>query len=83
MTSVKQKLLNMLDELTKDQLIRFKWFLKDMTSNLTTSLLEDKTACDLVDLMVDMFSYQAVESTKEVFRKINKNDLVGKLTQSR
>ncbi|XP_039474943.1 caspase recruitment domain-containing protein 8-like [Oreochromis aureus] len=82
-----EKLLGMLDDLKKDELEKFKWFLRDRDvlvelQPIPESRLEKASTCDLVDLMVQTYTEKSVEVTKKVLKKINRNDLVQKLSDS-
>uniref|UniRef100_A0A668UH28 Pyrin domain-containing protein n=1 Tax=Oreochromis aureus TaxID=47969 RepID=A0A668UH28_OREAU len=77
----------MLDDLKKDELEKFKWFLRDRDvlvelQPIPESRLEKASTCDLVDLMVQTYTEKSVEVTKKVLKKINRNDLVQKLSDS-
>uniref|UniRef100_A0A3P9BT73 Pyrin domain-containing protein n=1 Tax=Maylandia zebra TaxID=106582 RepID=A0A3P9BT73_9CICH len=79
------KLLEMLEDLKKEELEKFKWFLRDRDvlvelQPIPESRLEKASTCDLVDLVVQTYTEKSGEVTKKVFRKINRNDLVQKLS---
>uniref|UniRef100_A0A3P9BTG6 Pyrin domain-containing protein n=1 Tax=Maylandia zebra TaxID=106582 RepID=A0A3P9BTG6_9CICH len=81
------KLLEMLEDLKKEELEKFKWFLRDRDvlvelQPISESKLEKASTCDLVDLVVQTYTEKSVEVTKKVFRKINRNDLVQKLSDT-
>nr|XP_024656062.1 uncharacterized protein LOC112431632 [Maylandia zebra] len=85
--SDREKLLEMLEDLKKEELEKFKWFLRDRDvlvelQPIPESKLEKASTCDLVDLVVQTYTEKSVEVTKKVFRKINRNDLVQKLSDS-
>ncbi|CAI5666130.1 unnamed protein product [Oreochromis niloticus] len=85
--SDREKLLGMLEHLKKDELEKFKWFLRDRDvlvelQPISESQLEKASTCDLVDLMVQTYTEKSVEVTKKVLKKINRNDLVQKLSDS-
>uniref|UniRef100_A0A3Q0QWH5 Pyrin domain-containing protein n=1 Tax=Amphilophus citrinellus TaxID=61819 RepID=A0A3Q0QWH5_AMPCI len=78
--SDREKLLGMLDDLRQNELENFKWFLgsSDAVMGLPCipkSRLEKVTKCDLVDLMLQTYTEKSVEVTKNIFKKINRNDL--------
>uniref|UniRef100_A0A3P9BTE5 Pyrin domain-containing protein n=1 Tax=Maylandia zebra TaxID=106582 RepID=A0A3P9BTE5_9CICH len=73
--------------LKKEELEKFKWFLRDRDvlvelQPIPESKLEKASTCDLVDLVVQTYTEKSVEVTKKVFRKINRNDLVQKLSDN-
>lgn len=77
----------MLEDLKKEELEKFKWFLRDRDvlvelQPISESKLEKASTCDLVDLVVQTYTEKAVEVTKKVLKKINRNDLVQKLSDS-
>uniref|UniRef100_A0A3P9DKC0 Pyrin domain-containing protein n=1 Tax=Maylandia zebra TaxID=106582 RepID=A0A3P9DKC0_9CICH len=77
----REKLLEMLEDLKKEELEKFKWFLRDRDvlvelQPISESKLEKASTCDLVDLVVQTYTEKSGEVTKKVFRKINRNDLV-------
>uniref|UniRef100_A0A087XC73 FIIND domain-containing protein n=1 Tax=Poecilia formosa TaxID=48698 RepID=A0A087XC73_POEFO len=77
----KEMLLNLMNDLKQEELKGFKWFLKnrDVSSGfpqIPVTLLDEADASDLVDLMMKTYSHRAVELTKDIFKQINRNDLV-------
>ncbi|XP_062420439.1 NACHT, LRR and PYD domains-containing protein 12-like [Pungitius pungitius] len=77
----KEALLNALDELGKNDLERFKWFLKDErlqdSSTIPVNKLEDAETWYVVDLMIQTYTVPgAVTVTNQVLKKINRNDLL-------
>ncbi|XP_047216760.1 uncharacterized protein LOC124865591 isoform X2 [Girardinichthys multiradiatus] len=82
----RETLLEVIRDLKKEELKSFKWFLKNTRFvgpqtdedllRITARHLENADAFDLVDLMLQTYSKQTVEVTKEVLRKINRNDLL-------
>lgn len=77
----------MLEDLKKEELEKFKWFLRDRDvlvelQPIPESKLEKASTCELVDLVVQTYTEKAVEVTKKVLKKINRNDLVQKLLDS-
>ncbi|XP_043973297.1 uncharacterized protein LOC122831280 isoform X3 [Gambusia affinis] len=92
--SDREKLLEVIENLNQQELKRFRFFLKDVEAfgcgadggaaplSITAGQLENADALDLVDLMLQTFSQQAVEKTKEVLRKIPRNDLLEALSGS-
>ncbi|XP_017164751.1 uncharacterized protein LOC108166996 [Poecilia reticulata] len=93
--SDREKLLEVIGDLKQQELKRFRFFLKDVEvfgcradgggaapPSITAGQLENADAVDLVDLMLQTFSQQAVEKTKELLRKIPRNDLLEALSGS-
>ncbi|KAM9363818.1 uncharacterized protein ABDE67_020236 [Symphorus nematophorus] len=83
-TMEKQILFQTLDELGQDEFKCFKWFLKDErledSSTIPSSKLEKAKTWETVDLMTQNYTPPgAVEVTKEVLKKIKRNDLVPRL----
>ncbi|XP_035768420.1 NACHT, LRR and PYD domains-containing protein 9-like [Neolamprologus brichardi] len=79
--SDREKLFGMLEDLKKEELEKFKWFLRDRDvlvelQPIPKSRLEKASTCDLVDLMVQTYTEKSVEVTTKVLKKINRNDLV-------
>ncbi|KAK5614059.1 hypothetical protein CRENBAI_011777 [Crenichthys baileyi] len=84
----RETLLEVIGDLKKEELKSFKWFLRNTTVvgpktdedtgllRITACHLENADALDLVDLMLQTYSQQTVGVTKEVLRKINRNDLL-------
>ncbi|KAI9526274.1 hypothetical protein NQZ68_041559 [Dissostichus eleginoides] len=63
----------------------FKWFLRDSDvlaglPRISCSRLENSDILDLVDLMSQTYSQKYLEVTKKIFKEINRNDLVQKLS---
>uniref|UniRef100_A0A3B5QCY0 Pyrin domain-containing protein n=1 Tax=Xiphophorus maculatus TaxID=8083 RepID=A0A3B5QCY0_XIPMA len=80
-TSDKEMLLNLMKDLKQEELKGFKWFLKirDVSSGfpqIPVGPLDDADASDLVDLMMKTYSHSALQVTKDILKKINRNDLV-------
>ncbi|XP_048051572.1 NACHT, LRR and PYD domains-containing protein 3-like [Megalobrama amblycephala] len=79
MASVPELLLHTLNELTREDLMRFKWYLKH-DGRIRTSVLEHADRIDIVDKMVQYFGAEgAVEITVNILRKINQNHLAEEL----
>ncbi|XP_071325157.1 uncharacterized protein [Trachinotus anak] len=87
-TTVREKLLKMLQCLKKEEFEEFKWYLQDsdVLSGLPSiprcQLEETNMHYMLVDIMTQTYSQQSVEVSKSVFKKINRNDLVQLLSES-
>ncbi|KAJ4930722.1 hypothetical protein JOQ06_025030 [Pogonophryne albipinna] len=84
-TTTKERLLKMLEDLGQEEFNKFKWFLQysDVLSGLpriSCSRLENSNILDLVDLMSQTYSQKYLEVTKKIFQKINRNDLVQQLS---
>ena len=81
-TTIKEKLLKMLQRLREEKFEDFKWFLQDRDlipaelPCIPWSKLEKADRKHVVDLMEQTYSQQAAEVTKMLFKKINRNDLV-------
>eukprot|EP00064_Thunnus_orientalis_P024246 superscaffoldBa00010127_g24527 len=81
-TTVEERLLEMLQHLEEEDFEDFKWFLQK--TNLIPadlpcipwSKLEKADRKRVVDLIEQTYSQRAVEVTKMLFKKINRNDLV-------
>ncbi|CAI5669507.1 unnamed protein product [Oreochromis niloticus] len=85
--SDREKLLGMLEDLKKEELEKFKFFVRDRDvlvelQPIPESQLEKASTCDLVDLMFQTYTERSVEVTKKVLKKIIRNDLVQKLSDS-
>ncbi|XP_027138469.1 NACHT, LRR and PYD domains-containing protein 3 isoform X4 [Larimichthys crocea] len=83
-----EDLLNTLEDLTDDELKKFKWYLKqpdvlDGYQTIKVSKLEKADRRDIVDLMVNTYKlHGALKVTKKVLEKINRNDLVQSLSET-
>ncbi|XP_041648410.1 uncharacterized protein LOC121513011 isoform X2 [Cheilinus undulatus] len=80
-TTDREILLKTLEELNQEDFEKFKWFLQDKgvlagLPCISTGELENKNRLELVDLMLRIYSQQCTDLTKEVLRRINRNDLV-------
>ncbi|XP_027132481.1 NACHT, LRR and PYD domains-containing protein 12-like [Larimichthys crocea] len=81
-------LLDTLEDLTDDELKKFKWYLKypdvlDGYQTIKVSKLEKADRRDIVDLMVNTYElHGALKVTKKVLEKINRNDLVQSLSET-
>ncbi|XP_070683922.1 protein NLRC3-like [Pempheris klunzingeri] len=84
-----EDLLNTLDNLKDDEFRSFKWFLQQLDSlegcgPIKVFQLEGAERRDTVDLMVNTYKPDgALKVTKKVLEKINRNDLVQKLPDTR
>lgn len=79
MASVKELLVNSLQELGEDDLKEFRWYLKTH-KHITQSEMEKADVFDTVDKMVGRFGpEEAVRITVDMLRKINKNLLAEEL----
>uniref|UniRef100_A0A8C1LT57 Pyrin domain-containing protein n=1 Tax=Cyprinus carpio TaxID=7962 RepID=A0A8C1LT57_CYPCA len=77
MASVKELLRNSLNELIKDDLRTFQWYLKNH-KGIPESEMEKADVLDTVDKMVERFgAEEAVKITVNILRKMNKNLLQG------
>ncbi|XP_067441841.1 NACHT, LRR and PYD domains-containing protein 3-like [Thunnus thynnus] len=84
---MKEDLLNTLEDLIEKEFEDFKWFLKDESLEghqaIKASQLEKAERRDTVDLMVQTYQLPgAVEVTKKLLQKINRNDLLQSLSDS-
>lgn len=85
MMAVMELLLETLMDLGDEELKIFKWFLqqeeilKDFPA-IPKSHLKKADRMDTVDLIVQTYNKQFVEVIKKVLTKINRNDLVQKLS---
>ncbi|XP_039886649.1 uncharacterized protein LOC120732849 [Simochromis diagramma] len=73
--SDREKLVGMLKDLKKEELEKFKWFLRDRDvlvelQPIPESRLEKTSTCNLVELMLQTYTEKSVEVTKKVLKKI-------------
>uniref|UniRef100_A0A672ZXZ1 Pyrin domain-containing protein n=1 Tax=Sphaeramia orbicularis TaxID=375764 RepID=A0A672ZXZ1_9TELE len=78
-------LLDTLEDLTEGDFKKFKWFLQQAEilegfPAVPKSQLENADRLDTVDQILDTYQDHAVEVIIKVLKKINKNDLVKRLT---
>uniref|UniRef100_A0A8C1LRS3 Uncharacterized protein n=1 Tax=Cyprinus carpio TaxID=7962 RepID=A0A8C1LRS3_CYPCA len=79
MASVKELLVNSLNELIKDDLRTFQWYLKNHKL-IPKSEMENADVSDTVDKMEECFGpEEAVKITVKILRKMNKNPLAEEL----
>lgn len=84
MVTLKELLLETLEDLTKQDFKSFKWHLivvEDGFSPIKSSLLEDKDRQDTVNVIVQKYNQQAVEVTEKILGKIGRNDLAQRLSR--
>ncbi|XP_049439410.1 uncharacterized protein LOC125893026 isoform X2 [Epinephelus fuscoguttatus] len=86
MAAVKQLLLETLNDLSDKELKKFKWSLEWIVSqkNLpdTSSALSYTTdRAQIVDVMLQTYSQQSVQLTREVVKKMNRTDLMQRLSK--
>ncbi|XP_038642625.1 uncharacterized protein zgc:174906 [Scyliorhinus canicula] len=74
-------LLQVLDELSQDELERFKFHLQNTIEfkSIATGLLENKTRVELAHLLQKHFAEQALDISKHVLLQIPRHDLVTKM----
>ncbi|XP_031136385.2 pyrin domain-containing protein 1 [Sander lucioperca] len=85
--SDKEVLLKTLEDLEDEEFKKFKWFLQDPDilvgfQAFPKNKLEKADMLDTVDKIIQTFSHQSVEVVKKVLKKINRNDLVEKLSST-
>ncbi|XP_030605462.1 uncharacterized protein LOC115794225 [Archocentrus centrarchus] len=84
--SDREKLLGMLDDFRQNELENFKGFLGSSDAMMGLCIpkgrLEEVPTYNLVDLMLQTYTEKSVEVTKNIFKKINRNDLVQRLSES-
>uniref|UniRef100_A0A3B4YAX5 Pyrin domain-containing protein n=1 Tax=Seriola lalandi dorsalis TaxID=1841481 RepID=A0A3B4YAX5_SERLL len=84
----KEDLLNTLEDLGHEEFNKFKWFLQqpDITPGFPTikkKQLQTTNTWETVDLMVQTYTLPgAVEVTRKVLEKLNRNDLVQSLSEN-
>ncbi|XP_074508767.1 uncharacterized protein LOC141778417 [Sebastes fasciatus] len=90
MRAVKELLMETLNDLSSEELHKFKWLLQFtfFQRNLpfvSQSQLLKSTRADLVEMMVEMMvelcGQQSVEVTEEIFMDMNRTDLVQRLSE--
>uniref|UniRef100_UPI000D320DCA uncharacterized protein LOC112432177 n=1 Tax=Maylandia zebra TaxID=106582 RepID=UPI000D320DCA len=89
MAAVKHLLLETLNDLSDEELKKFKRILQTILPwrnlsffSYTDRLSLSSTRANVVNLMVDELGHQSVEVTREVFMHMNRTDLVQKLPES-
>ncbi|XP_063341099.1 uncharacterized protein LOC134635626 [Pelmatolapia mariae] len=87
MAAVKHLLLQTLNDLNNEELMKFKRLLQiffplGTLSYFSWRLSRSSTRADTVNLMMDKLGQQSVEVTREVFMHMNRTDLVQKLSES-
>ena len=85
MTSVVELLFETLADLSDDELYDFKkvlWSQSHLPSEIPSELLMMADMQDTVFIMVQTFSQQSVEATMDVLNKMNRTDLVQRLSDS-
>ena len=85
--SVKGVLLKTLEDLSDEEFKKFKWFLQDPDilvgfQAIPKNQLENADRLDTVDKIIQTFSHQSVEVVKLVLKKVDRNDLVEKLSST-
>ncbi|XP_068995546.1 pyrin-like [Embiotoca jacksoni] len=86
MTTPKEDLWNVLEELTDAEFKHFKWFLKENdvgngVSGIAAARLEPADRQDVVDLMMAKYGrHHALEITTQILKKISRNDLAEHLS---
>uniref|UniRef100_A0A3Q2CI79 Pyrin domain-containing protein n=1 Tax=Cyprinodon variegatus TaxID=28743 RepID=A0A3Q2CI79_CYPVA len=84
-----EDILATLDNLTEEELSRFKWFLQQPEilpglPSLTTKHLENAKRLQVLDVMLKTYTLQqSLEITCQILKKINRNDLQQRLLQSK
>uniref|UniRef100_A0A667XPV2 Pyrin domain-containing protein n=1 Tax=Myripristis murdjan TaxID=586833 RepID=A0A667XPV2_9TELE len=77
----REQLLYILEDLTEEDLKKFKWLLNVLEDfpAIPKSRLEKANRLDTVEEMVRIYGSDSVEVTKRVLIQMNKNDLVQRL----
>lgn len=79
MASLEELLLKSLEELEKEDLKTFQWYLRKHEC-ISKSDMEDKNRRETVDKLLARFgSEEAVKITVDILEKINQNDLAEQL----
>ncbi|XP_075962761.1 uncharacterized protein LOC142965619 isoform X2 [Anarhichas minor] len=88
MMTAKELLLETLNDLSSEELKKFKWLLQfiflhcGLPRSSWIQLLTAHRTNDLVDVMMEIWNQQSVEVTKEVFMDMNRTDLVQRLSET-
>ncbi|XP_042346596.1 uncharacterized protein LOC121946190 isoform X2 [Plectropomus leopardus] len=85
-TSLMEKLLETLEELSFGELEKFKWFLQDMSMEedlpkISRQTMETAGRHEIVKLIVERYGQQCVVKTREVFMRMKRTDLVEMLSE--
>lgn len=85
MTSLQEKLLETLEDLSYGELEQFNWLLqhkqmKEGLPRIPRHQLEMADKGETVELMVEIYGQQSVEVTREVLKKMSRTDLAQKLS---
>ncbi|XP_036407305.1 NACHT, LRR and PYD domains-containing protein 12-like [Megalops cyprinoides] len=89
MADITSELFSTLEDLLKDELKRFRIHLSDKNllegfPSIPKSQLEKKTLTDIVEKMLETYGKQgALEITLHILKKMNHNDLAGRLEKTR
>ncbi|XP_042252037.1 uncharacterized protein LOC121886175 [Thunnus maccoyii] len=83
--TVREKLLKTLQELGDEEFRFFKWFLEqpdilEGSSTIPKSYLDNADRPKTVDKIVQTYNHQPVAVVKKILKKMNRNDLVEKLS---
>ncbi|XP_056235668.1 NACHT, LRR and PYD domains-containing protein 1 homolog [Seriola aureovittata] len=86
MTSVKEKLLETLEDLSYGEINEFKFVLQSPETTSGHPIIPKRQMkmaqrVDLVELMMQTYGERSVEVTNEVLKKINRSDLVQRLSE--
>ncbi|XP_037642053.1 uncharacterized protein LOC119497753 isoform X6 [Sebastes umbrosus] len=90
MTAVKELLMETLNDLSIEELQKFKWLLqftffqRNLPLTSWSQLLESTQAYlveMMAEMMVEMYGHQSVEVTEEIFMDMNRTDLVQRLSE--
>uniref|UniRef100_A0A3Q1IXK5 B30.2/SPRY domain-containing protein n=1 Tax=Anabas testudineus TaxID=64144 RepID=A0A3Q1IXK5_ANATE len=75
MAAKQHELLDMLEDLGEEELKKFQWYLQnaDGLQNIKKSKLEKADRLETVDLMVEMYSDNALEVAKLILQKVKRN----------
>nr|XP_033495570.1 uncharacterized protein LOC117265273 isoform X9 [Epinephelus lanceolatus] len=86
MAAVKQLLLETLNDLSDKELKKFKWSLEWTVSqknlpDFSPELSDTTNREEIVDVMLRTYSQQSVQLTREVVKKMNRTDLMQRLSK--
>ncbi|KAM6936639.1 uncharacterized protein PEZ65_006697 [Lycodopsis pacificus] len=88
MMTAKELLLETLNDLSSEELKKFRWLLQfnflhwGLPQSSWSQLYWTFRTDDLVDVMMEIWNQQSVEVTKEVFMDMNRTDLVQRLSET-
>lgn len=82
MVAVKEMLLETLNDLSYQELTKFKKVFQNNLPDISLRLSDTENNTDIVDLMLQNYGQQSVELMKKIYKEMKRTDLVQRLSDT-